>query len=591
MSCQQCGGPTKKPTMKFCSVDCKSAAQKGKREVLDPSKKIKCKIDGKVYDDYLNRSGCLRRYSESTLNKEFDWEDWEIITVDVKPTWNCPHCDWTTVDIENKSGWITVHLQDKHGITPEQHCETYPEDRSLWIEYWKHYNHEQFKSESSDNRVQCLECGEYFTRINNKHLAVHGMTLEEYDRKYPHSTRWSVATTEKARKVYYSDAGLSNFGFDSKGQVEIKEFIESMGFPTQKIRSGMYEIDIFVPDRNIGFEYNGLFHHSEFRSGRGEKYHIGKTRSAEVDGIKLIHIFDDEWNNKQSIVKSRISNLLGKSPNKFYARNCVIKTIDTPDLRRFLDDNHLQGYTHSDVSFGLFFNNELLQCMTFGTVRSKVSKKEKQTDHYELIRMCTKLNCNVIGGADKILKFFEDMYYPKLIVTYADRRWTSSIGESIYDKLGFEKISETDPCFWGTRNYTKRDNHRSFFTKKNMSEKYPDVFVNVNIDDLTQSKMMEMIGFDRVWDCGNFKYVKKYDQNVDIPDDDEYDDTEFHYLGSRHRRGNIEKRNDNDVKCEICQLHYPVVGMANHLRYSHHVDPISYIAQYGEYRPSILKKK
>lgn len=202
MSCQQCGGPTKKPTMKFCSVDCKSAAQKGKREVLDPSKKIKCKIDGKVYDDYLNRSGCLRRYSESTLNKEFDWEDWEIITVDVKPTWNCPHCDWTTVDIKNKSGWITVHLQDKHEITPEQHCETYPEDRSLWIEYWKHYNSEMFKNESDDNKIQCKICNKWFKSITNSHLELHGYTVERYKNEFD-SDIVSKTTSERLKESYY----------------------------------------------------------------------------------------------------------------------------------------------------------------------------------------------------------------------------------------------------------------------------------------------------------------------------------------------------------------------------------------------------
>lgn len=592
MACLQCGGATKKPTMKFCSIQCKSEAQKGKREPLDPSKNIKCLIDGKMYDDYENRSGCLRRYSESVLKKEFDWADWEIVAVDVKEKWKCPHCDWNTVDIDNKSGWITTHLADVHGISPSDHCEDYPDDKKLWIEYWKQRDLESFKNESEDNRVQCLECGEYFRRINNRHLMdKHGMTLQEYDLKYPNATRQSVSTTTRARDLYFSDNGLSNSNYDSNGQVEIKEFIEALGFVAQKYRSSMYEIDIYIPELKLGIEYNGLFHHSEFRSGRGEKYHVGKTKCAEVDGIKLIQIFDDEWNHKQAIVKSRLANLLGKAEFRIPARKCDIRLVHTADIRKFLEENHLQGYSHSSVSVGLYFENELIQCMTFNSNRSVVGGKSHVDDHYELVRLCSKLHFNVIGGAERMLTYFERQYSPNLIVSYADRRWTSTLGDSVYSKLGFEYLGTTDPCFWGTSNYTRRNHHRSFFTKKNMLEKFKSVLDGVDTSGMTQAKMMEFIGFDRVWDCGNLKYAKKYDVVVDIPEDEEYEDTEYHFLGNRNRRGSVEAKNDSDVKCELCQLYYPSRGIAMHLKYTHHTDPTTYMAEYGEYRKSILAKK
>ena len=591
MACNQCGGPTKKSTMKFCSRDCKIASQRGKREPLDSNKNIKCKIDGKIFEDYLNRSGALTVYSKNTLNKSFDWDDWDVIDVDVKEQWHCSYCEWSTVDIENKSGWITTHLNKKHNLQPEGHCQNYPEDKKLWIEYWKHHSIEVFKQESEDNRVQCLECGEYFRRINYTHLKLHEMTMEEYDNKYPHATRWSNATLDKARSVYYSETGLFNSGFDSAGQIEMNEFVQSMGFQTKKYRTANYEIDIFVPDKNIGFEYNGLFHHSEFRAGRGEKYHLGKTKSAEADGLRLIHIFDSEWNNKKSIIKSRITNLLGKTPNKLYAKNCEIKQLDVSVVREFLDGNHLQGYTNAAIALGLYHSGELVQCMTFGQVRSKVSKKEKDNGHYELIRMCTKLDYNVVGGAQKLLSFFETEYNPKLVVTYADRRWTSANIESIYDKLGFENVGQTDPCFWGTRKYTNLDKHRSFFTKKNMLDKYQEVFSGCVLSELTQAQMMDMIGYDRVWDCGNFKYIKKYVKTVDIPMDDEFEESDYYFLGSRTRKGRLVPSDDCNIKCELCGLYYPPRGMGIHLRYTHHTTASEYMEKYGEYRPFKLMKK
>jgi hypothetical protein len=62
-----------------------------------------------------------------------------------------------------------------------------------------------------------------------------------------------------------------------------------------------FEIDIYLPELKIGIEYNGLFYHSESR-GKHKTYHLDKTKLAESKGVKLIHIFEDEWLYKQDIV-------------------------------------------------------------------------------------------------------------------------------------------------------------------------------------------------------------------------------------------------------------------------------------------------
>jgi len=63
------------------------------------------------------------------------------------------------------------------------------------------------------------------------------------------------------------------------------------------------ELDFYIPDLNIAIEYNGLYWHKE--SVRVSKnYHLEKTQACEEKGIKLIHIFENEWLQKQNIVKS-----------------------------------------------------------------------------------------------------------------------------------------------------------------------------------------------------------------------------------------------------------------------------------------------
>ena len=58
------------------------------------------------------------------------------------------------------------------------------------------------------------------------------------------------------------------------------------------------EIDIFIPSKNIAIEYDGLYWHSSNKfSGRTieKKYHLNKTEQCLKKGIKLIHIFENEW--------------------------------------------------------------------------------------------------------------------------------------------------------------------------------------------------------------------------------------------------------------------------------------------------------
>ena len=77
-----------------------------------------------------------------------------------------------------------------------------------------------------------------------------------------------------------------------------------------------YELDIYLPDLNISFEFNGLYWHSE--KYKNNNYHYDKTEKCLDKNIQLIHIWEDDWNFKSQIVKSIILNKLGKTPKKVY---------------------------------------------------------------------------------------------------------------------------------------------------------------------------------------------------------------------------------------------------------------------------------
>lgn len=187
MTCNHCGKPTKKPTSKFCSITCKNESQRGKREALNPEINVKCKIDGKTFEDYLNRSGILKKYSETTLNKPFDWEDWEQIKVETESRWKCPYCPESfKCNKLDSGGWIGRHLLEVHGMDKVEYVKSNPSESYLWPTKLSVESKTKEMLNDLRKQVKCLECGELFSKISNTHLMnKHNMTTEQYKRKYP----------------------------------------------------------------------------------------------------------------------------------------------------------------------------------------------------------------------------------------------------------------------------------------------------------------------------------------------------------------------------------------------------------------------
>jgi hypothetical protein len=253
------------------------------------------------------------------------------------------------------------------------------------------------------------------------------------------------------------------------------------------------ELDIYIPSKNIAIEINGLYWHSENGKNVKKSYHLNKTKSCISKGIRLIHVFENEWIHKKEIVKSILNFLLKNNINKIYARDCDFRVVSESEKNLFLETNHLQGKDKSSIQYGLYHNNELVSLMTF--VKSRFDKKIQ----YEMYRYCNKMNTSIVGAASKLFKRFVDDYSPKNVVSYSDRRYFDGI---VYQNLGFNFIENTPPNYW----YISPD-YKTLYNRMNFQKhKLKNVLNNFDAS-MTEWDNMKMNGFDRIWDCGNGKWV------------------------------------------------------------------------------------
>ena len=250
-----------------------------------------------------------------------------------------------------------------------------------------------------------------------------------------------------------------------------------------------YELDIVLPDVKLAIEYNGSYWHSS--NNVDKKYHLKKTELCEEKGYQLFHIFDfddiDIW-------KSMILNKL-KLNKVIYARKCIIKEINSKIASEFLDENHIQGSVSSSIRLGLYYNDELVEVMTFGKPRFNKGY------NFELLRLCTRKYYNVVGGASKLFKYFTSKYKGN-IISYANRRFSQG---NIYGILGFKKIGVSEPNFWYS------DCSKVLTRYQCQKHRLPKLLEKFD-ENLSEEENMKINGYFRIYDSGNIVY--EFNQSV-----------------------------------------------------------------------------
>jgi hypothetical protein len=371
---------------------------------------------------------------------------------------------------------------------------------------FKECGHERSVSSNALKYVRCLECrtkgmakakthSEYIEEVAAKHpninvLGEYVRAVDPIDIQFKDCLHTLSITSSRLTQNFSGICSVCN-PKGSGPEIEIGRFISkytNCSFNNRELIKPK-EIDIVAEDKKLCIEYNGAYWHRE--EVKGKQYHLDKLNSCNNIGYSLIQITEEEWLDKQDIVKSRLRGILGFN-SRLYARQTKVQEIEYP--YEFLNTNHIQGAgSPTKYNYGLFLDDWLVGVMSFSRPRFS-----KDAD-FELVRYCSVLDINIVGGASKLLKAFRDKNSGS-ILSYSDKRWSSG---NLYNVLGFEFSHSSSPGY----SYYKGSKKLSRYVCQ--KHKLKDLFPDIYEDSKTEKQIMDEAGYYAVYDCGTDVWLLK----------------------------------------------------------------------------------
>lgn len=327
--------------------------------------------------------------------------------------------------------------------------------------------------------------------------------LERHGGKYsmnsPELRSRIVATMEERYGVPYycmtEDYQNHQKWLISKTNVKFHEALLSAGVENKlekRIKNRQY--DIAIESSRILIEIDPTITHNSYMSifnkessGLDKNYHLEKSTLAKENGYRCIHVFDwDDWD--------KVIQLLTPSTT-LYARNLEIREVGKVHCDEFEKLYHLQGTCKGQaVRLGLYQGEELVQIMTFGDPR--YTKKYS----WELLRLCTKPEYKIVGGAEKLFKYFIRTYNPESIISYCD---LSKFSGDVYTRLGMILDHISPPAKnWSFKNKRITDNLLR-------SRGYDQIFKTSYGKGTSNEELMLQNSWLPVYDCGQAVFVWK----------------------------------------------------------------------------------
>lgn len=332
--------------------------------------------------------------------------------------------------------------------------------------------------------------------MKEKYGVTHALKLEKFMKQQQETV---VKTNMERYGVPY--ASLLPQNIESRGcniskiNLEAKDYLESKGCNCKLEKSIVrYTYDIVLEESKTAIEINPSATHNilqDVRWGGGVSadYHLKKTKNAEENGYRCIHIF--EWDDMKKVLDIAIPK------TKIYAEDCTIYKLKSDVAKDFIQENDIKGNCRGQLLFlGLVKDGEIYQVMTFGEPR--------YSKHHtvEMMRLCNRRGYQVSGGASKLFKFATEDFGLDNIVAYCD---ISKYTGDVFKTIGMKYIRSNPPQeIWSkNKKYITSSLLRQKGARYLLEKDYPENLTNEEI--MIENKWLP------VFDCGMkvFEYKSK----------------------------------------------------------------------------------
>lgn len=505
---------------------------------------VVCPIHGEFWqtpNNHLNGHGCPKCSGRYQYGKEefverariihgnkYDYSNTEYINSQTKIYINCPeHGEFSQKPNEHLKGKGCP----KCSFKKVQERKTIPSDEFVKRAKETHdgkygYEEKGYNGIQYDTLIHCPLHGDFYQK---GYVHLQGFGCSKCSRKHKYTTKEFI---DKSKEIHndrydYSKAEYINSHtkvciicpihgefyqmpylhlkgegchscshLSSNAENEVANFIYGLGFNVirnnKEILDGK-EIDIYIPERKAAIEYDGLIWHSG-KFGKSKDYHLMKTQLCEEKGIRLIHIFEDEWLNRRKAVEFRLKRILNciNLFNNVNIDKCNIVEIGKNKVKDFLKKNNIEEYKQSFVNIGCIYGVKLIGLMSFA--------RKTQEDNSWFVSNCSLSNTYESNGLiKKIITYFIEKHNPNSIRWDVDRRWFNKTYESDLVKIGFVLKEIGKPRYYYVVKH-KRLTKYDIIKMKSKSKEYKR---------LTESEFVNKMNYYRIYDCGTLNYLYK----------------------------------------------------------------------------------
>lgn len=372
--------------------------------------------------------------------------------------------------------------------------------KNTWLENYG-VDH-PLKSEEVKNKIKETNQERYGCSypIQNKEIKekISKTCLEKYGYKSYLETESCKKDLEKWSLENYGVTNIfhlpqnSNYG---KKQKEIEDFLSSnnLSFSSNRNILKGREIDLYNDNLKLGIEFCGLYWHNELSpQPRNKWYHYKKYLDCMESGVRLITIFEDEWDNRQEQCKNIILSATGTFQQRMHARKCRVEPVSKEFFRMHCDKHHLLGNNKLVLQGWLLIDdsNQVIGGLSLG-------RHHRQIDKIVLDRMFFVPGIQVVGGASKLLSACIDWAKKNnynQIISWSDNRWSSG---NVYQKIGFILEEDMPPDY----SYVNANRSNKRISKQSQQKKKTSC-----PEGLTEKEWATERGLARIWDCGKKRW-------------------------------------------------------------------------------------